>query len=294
MPPSPLLTIVGLRKLVLHAATAAGLMLGLVVMGSLFEVRGAPCVAAAITTAFMVRTTVALTMRNADRVSVQAARVMGWAALMGVLNAPACFLAAGIVDHPSIELLPMTLMAGVFGLPWGLSLGLLFGMVLALLVFAVEHAQHHATPTALDRGVMLVGVWLAVLSVVVLAMRWVAAEEPIGRLLFGGHSSRNMLPAAVVLAASAGVLLIALGAWRQFARRRWVQRVASGQVPGWQLVDATPDDIDDEMLPSLDTCPSGFAQLLLHQEVAGNGAYRRTQTERRIALVPSWWSDSPW
>ncbi len=277
----------------LHAATALGLVMGLAALRLAFGLEGLSLAVCGTTTALMVRLTMSLATRNLPNQAIGTRRLLSWATAMGVLNVPACTLALSCVGGPGPGLRDpaIVLAATVFGSPWGGGLGLLFGMVLSMLVLALEHTRGLPSPAAVDRSVALIGGWVAIVCTSTLVVG-VGLEKAATIAMF--HRATPMLLPLAGSFAACGVLLTAAALQRYFSRRRWVNAVAKGTIPGWRLIAAPTGAAVHAKLPWLDAHQdTDGTYLLLRQQTSGEGAYRRALTEWPVARVPARWVTTP-
>lgn len=289
MPPAPLIAPSAHRPLVLHAATAAGLLMAMAALAHLIGVRTAPWLAASIATALMVRLTVAMVTRAGLSPDRRIGPTLGWSMAMGVANTPVAFVAASIVTNAEPSMIPMAFVATVMGAHLGLGLGLMFGLLLCVPVAMLMRTRRHPSADASDTLLLGVGVWLAAVALLsgLIGPPVVDPLFPMGK--YGVPFRSPVLPMLVSISTGLGSLLALAAGWRRAARRRWVAAVARGELDRWRITEAPALRQGLDALPGLGGSPPDCDHLLCRSEDPGQGAYRRAETGWPVAWVPRSW-----
>lgn len=294
MPPAPLVPTSSLRSLLTVVVVAAFLVMGMVAISWIVRLDTAQWLAASLATAAMGGLAVRLSTGSAVPAGASLGRTVGWSVLLGLANVPVSFVAASMVDHVDIHVVPLAALATIFGAPFGLGLGLLFGLALSVPVAVLMQAWEQPSPDATDGAVMVFGLWLALATGLAasLASPVLDPEFP----LWSGELDPRRTWAPHVTAWLLGGLgmTLAATAWlRRTMRRRFIRRVALDRVPGWRLIETrseTPSERDAlAPLPCLGETVIECDHLLVRCECPGEGAYRRAATEWPVARVPHAW-----
>lgn len=289
MLPAPLVAPSALRPIVLNAALAAGLLMSMTTLGFMPARHTLAWLAGSLAAAFMVRATVALATRPKADPERGAIRVLGWSLVMGPATVPVVFLVQYTVIEPSLEAIPWAGAVMIFGAPIGLTLGAWFGIVLCVPVTLLIRARRHPSHDASDTLIFGVGLWLALIGLVCGLIDLGRFASPYA--FFGSSNTIHVLilDAITSIFIGLGSLLALVATGRRTDRRRWVAKVAQGQVPGWRLVEHHGDRDELAELPRLGATLAGSDHLLHRCEDPGRGAYRHAETRWPVAWVPRAW-----
>lgn len=295
MPPAPLVTPSTLRPIVLHIVFAAGLVMGLSVLGWVIGPDTLAWLAASVATACMVRATAALGTRSRVDPSRGCTHTLGWSLVMGIVNTSAAFLAVCLVTKPLLVVasIPIAGVAMIIGAPLGMTLGMSFGVVLCIPVALLMRARQHPSDDATDVTLLGVGLWLAAVALLC-GSTGSAHVRPIYHFWSSpGSGPLPVLTTTASLCIALGSLLALAATSRMAARRRWLAAVTRGEIAGWRV--APPVDPRDESvaLPCLGGSPTDCDHLLYRYEDPGQGAYRHAETRWPVAWVPRSWVPEP-
>ena len=296
MPPAPLVPPSSLRPLLTLVVVAAFLVMGMVAISWVVRLESGQWLAASLATAGMGGVAVRLSTCTAMPPRTSLPRTVGWSVVLGLANVPVPFLAAGLVNDVDVHIIPLTIVAGMIGAPFGLSLGLLFGLALSVPVAALMRAWLRPSPQSCDDAVMVFGAWLAVVCGVtaLLAVRTLTLEPGFELWSRDVEPWRASVPQATAWILGSLGLTLAAAAWlRRLARRRFVLRVALGRVPAWRVAEAPREQATLAHLPCLGGVLPDCDHLLVRCECPGESAYRRAATEWPVAWVPRSWMARP-
>lgn len=292
MVPDPLVPTSSLRPLLTLVVAAAFLVMGMVAISWIVRLAIAQWIAASLATAAMGGLAVRLTTCSAMPPKASLGRTVGWSILLGLANVPVSFVAASLVDHFDVHIIPLTIVAGMMGAPFGLTLGLAFGLALSVPVAALMRAWLRPSPEGNDDAVLVFGVWLALVSGVtaVLATSTLTLDPGFELGPRELEPWRAFMPHAIAWILGGLGLTLAAAAWlRRLARRRFVMRVTRGETAAWRVVEAPLDRGVIAHLPCLGEAASDCDHLLVRCEQPGEGAYRRAPSEWPVAWVPRSW-----
>jgi len=227
-------------------------------------------------------------------------RCVGWGSLVGALNALPSLLLTGLVEagpavaFSSIDLSDLGLgifFAGLVGLIVGTPLGLFFSSIYVVVVRKAHALCVDGAIEGRDLLLRVSGLWLVGVAIGSFAfgMLIVSSDcESFWRApTRGGHDLVMLLGCLPTLLF--GFVSYVIG--RRGLRRRkvWYEKVASGSVPGWSIVELSDidDEAIDELAPLFHSPESEIAVLLREVEAPGNGAYRTGSEKIPWALVPT-------
>lgn len=292
MVPDPLVPTSSLRPLLTLVVVAAFLVMGMVAISWVVRLATAQWLAASLATAAMGGLAVRLSTCSAMPPKASLGRTVGWSVLLGLANVPVSFVAASLVDHFDVHIIPLTIVAGMMGAPFGLTLGFLFGLALSVPVAALMRAWLRPSPESNDDAALVLGGWLALVSGVTAALATSTLTLEPGFELWSRELEpwRAYMPQAVAWVLGGLGLTLAAAAWlRRAARRRFVMRVGMGRVPAWRVVEAPQGRAPLAHLPCLGETVIDCDHLLVRCEHTGEGAYRRAASEWPVAWVPRAW-----
>lgn len=281
-----------LRPLLTLVVVAAFLVMGMVAISWVVRLASAQWLAASLATAAMGGLAVRLSTCCAMPPRASLLRTVGWSVLLGLANVPVSFVAASLVDHFDVHIIPLTIVAGMMGAPFGLMLGLLFGLALSVPVAALMRAWLRPSPESNDDAALVFGGWLALVSAVTAALAASTGTLEPGFELWTRELEpwRAVVPHAVAWILGGLGLTLAAAAWlRRATRRRFIARVARGEAAAWRVVEAPVERAALGPLPCLGETASDCTHLLVRCEHPGEGAYRRAASEWPVAWVPRSW-----
>lgn len=292
MVPDPLVPTSSLRPLLTLVVVAAFLVMGMVAISWVVRLASAQWLAASLATAAMGGLAVRLSTCCAMPPRASLGRTVGWSVLLGLANVPVSFVAASLVDHFDVHIIPLTIVAGMMGAPFGLTLGLLFGLALSVPVAALMRAWLRPSPESNDDAALVFGGWLALVSAVTAALATGTGTLEPGFALWSRELEpwRAVVPHAVAWLLGGLGLTLAAAAWlRRAARRRFITRAARGEAAAWRVVEAPFERAALAPLPCLGETALDCTHLLVRCEHPGEGAYRRAASEWPVAWVPRSW-----
>lgn len=207
-----------------------------------------------------------------------AASTVGACVFFAVLNSSvscmAVLLAAGPGSLGEVgEVLVVSVIAGVVGLPFAMPLGFLWGVAFVGPLYLVAKLRREPTLDGPDRVARAVGVTLAVVSGLGALVGW----------------SFDFMPDALIAIGAVGGAAVIVTTVRLQLFSRFLRRVRLGVDEGWAIVDATSFDGPSEDLPRTDDAvryPGGV--LLRLVTAAAEGAYR-TGGAARIPWARTTW-----
>ena len=192
--------------------------------------------------------------------------------LVGYLNCVLAMLLCLVLQGDFATLIVgclVSLFVGIFGAIYGLAYGLAF-LPLLLVARSLRGLQR---AEAFDRTLVGTGLWGLVL---------LASAAPVVDRLALDQIFELSLPlpfpnAPWVLACVSLLTLLVVGVERLRARRRWLQRVRQGQVPGWFVT--APEQFDTQLEELPEFCPRVLgrarpAKLVLAEGETHVGTYR--------------------
>lgn len=182
-----------------------------------------------------------------------------------------------VIDQALPQAMNNLLSSALLGGPPGLVAGALF----ALPVRRVHRLSRARAIEATDHAVRTAGAWLAVVSAGCAALGLTAFHSLESSVLF----HRGLL--ALMAAAAATSTAAAVVAHRRItARRRWFERIRSGDEPGWTIQprSSLSDDLDG-LSPLFLSGGTANALLVRHQPLAGGGVYRRSSDLIQVASL---------
>ncbi len=145
----------------------------------------------------------------------------------GTLNACVLALVAGLHTSDVLSL----------AVVYGGSSGVLFGAIFAPPLAYAVRLRNRPSHDGADRALVVCGAVLLPIALLTIAMQT--------RLPLPVEAPTFLLDALVTLewlSAGAAVAMLVVGAGRQLARHRWVERVRKGIAPGWKIATARPED----------------------------------------------------
>jgi len=191
---------------------------------------------------------------------------------LGYLN---CGLALHVclVLHGDFEALSMGWLVSLFGGVFGAMYGLAYGLVFLPLLLLARSLRGLQAAEAFDRTLVSTGLW----GLVILASLTPVVDRLAIDQIFELPLSLPLPNSPWVLASVSLLAMLVVGVERLCARRRWLERVRQGQVPGWFVSSPEQFDTDLEELPEF--CPRLLgrarpANLVLAEGEAQAGTYR--------------------
>lgn len=287
MPPRPLFAVSSLRRLIVNATTATGLLLALACLPWLVRMSLGPLLAAAVGTTLMVRWAVSRATREPVDPRHAPARMVANAALFGVLNTAVAFSFAAMVETGNLLTLAMSFFVLAIGFPAAFAFGIVFGLLLTIPVTTLMTALRKPSPSASDATALVTGLWMALVALLTIII------EPMGKPIYGvimGPPSVAYLPlqlGVVAVVGTAGLALAGLAGQRWWSRIRFVQRADAGLIDGYSVADRTDDD-RSAALPCLGDADAQCTMVLMRHAEPGQAGYRG-ESSWPVARVPDSW-----
>lgn len=192
--------------------------------------------------------------------------------LVGYLN---CGLAMHVcmVLHGDFDSLGLGWLFSLFGGVLGAVYGVVYGLAFLPMLAIARRLRGLHGAEAFDRTLVATGLWgLVMLASAAPVARRLAFDKGFDPPLFLPFSDSLWVLASVSL-----LTMLVVGVERLHARRRWLQRVREGRVPGWCV--SSPEQFNAALDELPEFCPRLLgrarpANLVLAQGEASAGMYR--------------------